>query len=100
MAPASPAPKDSPVPIVKRNRGMPSAPKANKTTHPPKQTALIARSVILRGERFSRQSEFRSSVVFIISTWLPPNAHTEAFGAPATNSLQVMFAGPILQFRE
>jgi hypothetical protein len=94
MAPVSPAPRDNPVPIVKRTNGPPPAPTANKTIHPPKQTALIARSVTLRGERYSRQSEGCFSVVFIIAVRSPPNDRTERRGRPSASALATAVARP------
>ncbi len=54
------------MPIVNKISGPFPGPNANKTIQPPKQTALTAKSVILRGERYFRHSDFCFSVVFII----------------------------------
>lgn len=57
--------------IVSNTSGPLAVPTASRTTHPPKQTALMARSVILKGEIHSRHEAAFFSGVLICD---PPNA--------------------------
>lgn len=66
MAPTSPEKNESPVPTVSSTNGPRSLPEANRATHAPKQTPLMARRVIFQGERYVRHSECCFAVVFMV----------------------------------
>jgi hypothetical protein len=71
IAPVRPAAKESPVAMVRTTSGPLGVPTISRTTHAPKQTALIASSVILSGEIQSCHVVCAFSGAFIVST--PPN---------------------------